>query len=591
MKVRPKMKDELTRRIDTPGFAELFTPKLLTVLREGYGLTHLRADAIAGLTVTIVALPLSMAIAIASGATPAQGLYTAIVGGFLVSLLGGSRFQIGGPAGAFIVLVAATVAQHGMEGLVLATFLSGLMLAAIGFLRLGTFIKFIPFPVTVGFTAGIAVIIFASQIKELIGLTLDHEPGEILEKAPALWAVRDSFTPAALGVSAATVGVILALRHWRPHWPGMLIAVGVAATAAILLALPVETIGSKFGGIPASLPAPSLPDLSPERIAAVFPAALSFTLLGAIESLLSAVVADGMTGRRHRSNCELVAQGVANIGSSLFGGFCVTGTIARTATNVRAGAHGPVAGMLHAAFLLLFMLVAAPLAAYIPLAALAGVLAVVAWNMIERPAIAVLLRSGWGEALVLGSTFFLTIFRDLTEAIVVGFALGSVLFIHRMSRTTDVATHTAFVTGDRADTSDPRGEYHKEQAANPDVVIYRITGALFFGATASIGSVLDRIQDTHKALIVDFSAVPFLDSTGANMIEGLTHKAGKQGVSLWLTGATRDIQRVFVTHGLKRPLVQYAPTVEEALAGVRSVVEPGTTVGEHRSINGSEPIC
>lgn len=591
MKVRPKMKDELTRRNDTPGFAELFTPKLLTVLREGYGLTHLRADAIAGLTVAIVALPLSMAIAIASGATPAQGLYTAIVGGFLVSLLGGSRFQIGGPAGAFIVLVAATVAQHGMDGLILATFLSGLMLAAIGFLRLGTFIKFIPFPVTVGFTAGIAVIIFASQIKELFGLTLDHEPGELLEKAPALWAVRDSFTPAALGVSAATVGVILALRHWRPHWPGMLIAVGVAATAATLLALPVETIGSKFGGIPASLPAPSLPALSPELIVAVFPAALSFTLLGAIESLLSAVVADGMTGRRHRSNCELVAQGVANIGSALFGGFCVTGTIARTATNVRAGAHGPVAGMLHAAFLLLFMLVAAPLAAYIPLAALAGVLAVVAWNMIERPAIAVLLRSGWGEALVLGSTFFLTIFRDLTEAIVVGFALGSVLFIHRMSRTTDVATHTAFVTGDRADTSDPRGEYHEEQAANPDVVIYRITGALFFGATASIGSVLDRIQDTHKALIVDFSAVPFLDSTGANMIEGLAHKAGKQGVSLWLTGATRDIQRVFVTHGLKRPLVQYAATVDDALAGVRNVAEPGTTVGEHRSINGSEPIC
>lgn len=570
MKVRPKMKDETTRRNDAPGFAELFTPKLLTVLREGYGLAHLRADAIAGLTVAIVALPLSMAIAIASGATPAQGLYTAIVGGFLVSLLGGSRFQIGGPAGAFIVLVAATVAQHGMDGLILATFLSGLMLSAVGFLRLGTFIKFIPFPVTVGFTAGIAVIIFASQIKELFGLTLDHEPGELLEKAPALWAVRDSLTPAALGVSVATVGVILALRHWRPHWPGMLIAVGVAATSATLLALPVETIGSKFGGIPASLPAPSLPVLSLERIAAVFPAALSFTLLGAIESLLSAVVADGMTGRRHRSNCELVAQGVANIGSALFGGFCVTGTIARTATNVRAGAHGPVAGMLHAVFLLLFMLVAAPLAAYIPLAALAGVLAVVAWNMIERPAIAVLLRSGWGEALVLGSTFFLTIFRDLTEAIVVGFALGSVLFIHRMSRTTDVATHTAFVARDRADTTDPRGEYHEEQAANPDVVIYRITGALFFGATASIGSVLDRIQDTHKALIVDFSAVPFLDSTGANMIEGLAHKAAKQGVSLWLTGATRDIQRVFVTHGLRRPLVHYAATVDEALTEVRT---------------------
>jgi len=565
------MKDQTTRQSEAPSFAELFAPKILTVLREGYGPVQLRADAIAGLTVAIVALPLSMAIAIASGASPAQGLYTAIVGGFLVSLLGGSRFQIGGPAGAFIVLVAATVAQHGMEGLILATFLSGLMMAAAGFLRLGAFIKFIPYPVTVGFTAGIAVIIFASQVRELFGLTLENEPGELLAKIPALWDARASVTPAALGVSVATVAVILALRRWRPHWPGMLIAVGVAAAATAMLTLPVQTIGTKFGGIPSSLPVPSLPSLSTETILAVLPAAISFTLLGAIESLLSAVVADGMTGRRHRSNCELVAQGAANIGSSLFGGFCVTGTIARTATNVRAGAHGPVAGMLHATFLLLFMLVAAPLASYIPLAALAGVLAVVAWNMIEKSAIAILVRSGWGEATVLGATFFLTIFRDLTEAIVVGFALGSVLFIHRMSRTTDVVTDSAFVGRDEADTAHPRGEYHEEQAQNPDVVIYRITGALFFGATASIGSVLDRIQETHKALIVDFSSVPCLDSTGANMIEGLAHKAQKQGVALWLTGASRDIQRVFATHGLKPPWVHYANTVDEAVAQVRDL--------------------
>lgn len=566
------MKDQISRQSAAPSFAELFTPKLVTVLREGYGLPQLRADAIAGLTVAIVALPLSMAIAIASGATPAQGLYTAIVGGFLVSLLGGSRFQIGGPAGAFIVLVASTVALHGMDGLILATFLSGLMLTAVGFLRLGTFIKFIPFPVTVGFTAGIAVIIFASQIKELFGLTLDHEPGALLEKLPVLWAARNSVTPSAVLLSIATVGIILGLRRWRPHWPGMLIAVAVAAAGVALLGLPVQTIGTKFGGIPSSLPAPTFPELSMEKIMAVLPAAISFTLLGAIESLLSAVVADGMTGRRHRSNCELVAQGAANIGASLFGGFCVTGTIARTATNVRAGAHGPVAGMLHALFILLFMLVAAPLAAYIPLAALAGVLAVVAWNMIEKPAIAILLRSGWGEATVLGATFFLTIFRDLTEAIVVGFALGSVLFIHRMSQTTGVAANTAFVGRDEADTTHPRAAYDEEAAANPAVVVYRITGALFFGATASIGSVLDRIQDSHKALVVDFSAVPFLDSTGANMIEGLAHKADKRGVALWLTGASRDIQRVFVTHGLKKPLVHYAASIEDALKSLEGDV-------------------
>ncbi|RWK65717.1 SulP family inorganic anion transporter [Mesorhizobium sp.] len=567
------MKASTARQGKAPSFAELYTPKILTVLREGYGLPHLRADAVAGLTVAIVALPLSMAIAIASGATPAQGLYTAIVGGFFVSLLGGSRFQIGGPAGAFIVLVAATVAQHGMDGLILATFLSGLMLAAVGFLRFGTFIKFIPFPVTVGFTAGIAVIIFASQIKDLFGLTLDHEPGELLEKIPVLWGARESVTFAAVAVSLGTVAIILGLRHWRPRWPGMLIAVALSAVATALLALSVETIGTKFGGIPSSLPFPSLPNLSMDRIMAVLPAAMSFTLLGAIESLLSAVVADGMTGRRHRSNCELVAQGAANIGASLFGGFCVTGTIARTATNVRAGAHGPIAGMLHAVFLLLFMLIAAPLAAYIPLAALAGVLAVVVWNMIEKPAIAILLRSGWGEATVLAVTFFLTIFRDLTEAIVVGFALGSVLFIHRMSRTTAVASQTPFVGRDEADAAHPREAYNESAAANPDVVVYRITGVLFFGATASIGSVLDRIQDRNKALIVDFSAVPFLDSTGANMIESLAHKTHRHGVTLWLTGASRDIRRVLLTHGLKKPFVRYASTVETAMSGVQRDID------------------
>ncbi len=549
-----------------PNFADLFTPKLVTVLREGYGSRQLGADAVAGLTVAIVALPLSMAIAIASGATPAQGLYTAIVGGFLVSLLGGSRFQIGGPAGAFIVLVAATVAQHGMDGLILATFLSGLMMAGLGFLRLGTFIKFIPFPVTVGFTAGIAVIIGASQIKDLLGLSLSHEPADLLEKLPALWEARASFTPEALGLSLATAAIMLGLRAWRPRWPGMLIAVAAAAATTTVLALPVETIGTKFGGIPSTLPHPALPDLSPTRILAVLPSAISFTLLGAIESLLSAVVADGMTGRRHRSNCELIAQGAANVGSALFGGFCVTGTIARTATNVRSGAHGPVAGMLHAAFLLLFMLLAAPLAAYIPLAALAGVLVIVAWNMIEKPAVAVLVRSGGGEATVLAATVLLTIFRDLTEAIVVGIALGSVLFIHRMSRATAVARDVPLVGRDEADRARPRTAYDEGAAANPEVVIYRITGALFFGASASIGSVLERIQDGHKALIVDFSAVPFLDSSGANMIEGLAHTAHRRGVTLWLTGASRDIRRVFLTHGLKKPLVRYAATVEDAVS-------------------------
>ena len=374
-----------------------------------------------------------------------------------------------------------------------------------------------------------------------------------------------TISPAALTLSLGTIAVIVGLKRLKPHWPGMLIAVTAAAFITWKLNLDVTTIGSKFGGIPSTLPAPKLPSLSPSKIIEVLPAALSFTLLGAIESLLSAVVADGMTGRRHRSNCELVAQGAANIGSALFGGFCVTGTIARTATNVRSGAHGPIAGMLHAVFILIFMAVAAPLAAFIPLATLAGVLAVVSWNMIEKPAIAVLVRSGWGEVAVLAATFFLTIFRDLTEAIIVGFALGSVLFIHRMSKATAIETHTPFVGEDVADSSLPRGGYDEALAANPALVVYRITGAFFFGAAASIASVLDRIQDTHKALVVDFAAVPFLDSTGANVMEGLAHKAQKRGVKLFVSAANPDVRRSLLTHGVRPPAVHFAANIEDAL--------------------------
>ncbi|HMQ57769.1 MAG TPA: SulP family inorganic anion transporter, partial [Rhizobiaceae bacterium] len=399
-----------------PTFAELYTPKLITALREGYDAGKLRADLLAGLTVAIVALPLSMAIAIASGVSPAQGLYTAIIGGFFVSAFGGSRFQIGGPAGAFIVLVAATVERHGVDGLILATMMSGVFLLAIGYARLGQYIKYIPYPVTVGFTAGIAVIIFASQLHELLGLTLPgKEPGPLLDKLPALGAAWQTLNPSALGIALSAVLIIWALKRWRPGWPGMLIAVAVTSLVAALLALPVETIGTRYGGIPRTLPAPALPEFSLAKAQAVLPDAIAFALLGAIESLLSAVVADGMTGRRHRSNCELVGQGFANIASGLFGGFCVTGTIARTATNVRSGAYTPVSGMAHALFLLVFMALAAPLASYIPLAALAGVLAWVAWNMVEKQAFASLLRSSRGDALVLLVMLALVVFRDLTE--------------------------------------------------------------------------------------------------------------------------------------------------------------------------------
>ena len=352
------------RQLRQPTFAELYLPKLVTVWREGYGLADFRADVFAGLTVAIVALPLSMAIAIASGVTPDRGLYTAVVGGFIVSLLGGSRFQIGGPAGAFIVLVAVTAERHGVDGVILATMMAGMVLIAAGLLRIGTYIKFIPYPVTVGFTAGIAVIIFSSQLRDLSGITLaGKEPSEFVPKLVALAGGLNTINPSAVVVALVSIAIIGALRIWRPSWPGILIAVVFAAIATAVLSLPIETIGSRFGGIPRELPSPSLPAFSLAKAKAVLPDAISFALLAAIESLLSAVVADGMTGRRHRSNCELVAQGAANIGAALFGGICVTGLIARTATNIRAGARGPLAGMLHSVFLLLFMLVAAPLAA------------------------------------------------------------------------------------------------------------------------------------------------------------------------------------------------------------------------------------
>ena len=563
----------MTSRAHQPTFIELFTPKLITILQERYGLADLRADAISGLTVAIVALPLSMAIAIASGVGPDRGLYTAIVGGFLVSALGGSRFQIGGPAGAFIVLVAATAQTHGLDGLILATILSGLIMLAVGLLRLGTFIKYIPYPVTVGFTTGIAVIIFVSQIKDLLGLTLSGaEPGPILAKLEAMAVALPTFNPAAVALALLTIAVIVLFRLLRPHWPGMLIAVALAAVAAWLLGLPIETIGTRFGGIPQSFPAPHLPDLSLDRIIAVLPAALSFALLGSIESLLSAVVADSMTGRRHRSNCELVAQGVANIASGLFGGICVTGTIARTATNVRSGARGPVSGMLHALFLLTFILLAAPLASYIPLAALAGVLATVAWTMAEKHAFATLTRASRGDALVLVSTFLLTVFRDLTEGILVGFGLSTLMFLHRMAHAIEIESARPQVERDQADFDDDRTPYDVALATDHDVVVLRISGAFFFGAAASVSAVLDRIAEHPKAYVIDFSAVPMLDSSAAATIEAFVRNARKHGVAIYVAGVRSPLRRTLFMHGVRPPHVRFKAGLQDAVAAAHAAL-------------------
>lgn len=562
-----------------PTFIELFTPKLVTVLRERYGLRDLRADIVSGLTVAIVALPLSMAIAIASGVTPDRGLVTAIVGGFIVSLLGGSRFQIGGPAGAFIVLVAATVARHGVDGLVLATMLAGLVLLAAGFLRFGTYIKYIPYPVTVGFTAGIAVIIFASQIKDLFGLRLTGaEPAALGPKLMALFDAASTVSIPAVGISLLVIAVIGAIRVLRPQWPGLLIAVGLATILAWAFGLPIETIGTKFGGIPRGLPAPHLPELSLAKITEVLPAALSFALLGSIESLLSAVVADSMSGRRHRSNCELVAQGAANIASALFGGICVTGTIARTATNVRSGARGPISGMLHSAFLLLFMMVAAPLASYIPLAALAGVLATVAWTMAERHAFATLVRSSRGDALVVLVTFFLTVFRDLTEGILAGFSISALLFLHRMAQEIDVESVNALE--DRADGVGERDRtpYDTALTTDPDIAVYRISGAFFFGATAGVAAALDQIAAHPKAYVIDISAVPMLDSSAATTLASFVGKAARRNSRVYVVGARQSVRHTLLVCGVKQPQVRFMASipaaVELARANLRAAAPP-----------------
>jgi SulP family sulfate permease len=552
------------RHMHKPSFVEMFTPKLVTVLREGYGLRDLQADAVAGLTVAIVALPLSMAIAIACGLSPDRGLYTAIVGGFLISALGGSRFQIGGPAGAFIVLIFSIVERHGYEGLVLATVMAGAIMMVVGFMRWGTYIKYIPYPVTVGFTTGIAVIILASQLKELLGLDVAKEPAALLPKLAALWAAVGTIQPVTIGLSVPAIAIILGLRRVRPNWPGMLIAVAVCAALTGVLHLDVATIGSRFGGVPQGLPAPVLPAFDLAKMRALLPDALAIALLGAIESLLSAVVADGMSGRRHRSNCELVAQGFANIAAPIFGGMPVTGTIARTATNVRTGAKGPVSGIFHAVYVLLFMLVAAPLASYIPLASLGAVLAVVAWNMAEKEEFVALVRASKGDALVLLATFLLTIFEDLTLGIAVGVTLGAFLFLHRMAEAVEVQNGGSFLGEDRADNDGERVPYDARASSDADFMVYKISGAFFFGATATVNMALDRIGKYPHAFVFDFSEVPLIDSTAAKALEAFVHKLRKAQTQVCIAGARPGVRRTLLSAGLHEPEVFYTTTVADA---------------------------
>ena len=507
-------------------------PKLITVLREGYTFSHFSKDLTAGVIVGIVALPLAIAFAIASGVKPEQGLYTAIIAGFLISALSGSRVQIGGPTGAFIVIVYGIVQQYGYDGLATATLISGILLIAMGFARLGAVIKFIPYPVTVGFTTGIALIIFAGQIRDFLGLDIATVPSEFIEKWVAYAHHFDSFNPAALGLGVLTIVTVQLFPRVTRLVPGSLVAILVTTALVSLFNLPVETIGSRFGEVPTSLPKPQLPNISFELIGQMFSPALSIALLAGIESLLSAVVADGMTGRRHRSDMELIAQGVANIFSPIFGGIPATGAIARTATNIKNGGITPISGIIHAITLLLIMLFFGKWAALIPMPTLAGILIVVSYNMSEWHLFVKLFRSPRSDVLVLLATFLLTVLLDLTVAIQVGVVLAALLFMRRMSEVTKVG----YVTRQMND-EDAAEEPIEDQAGIPDgVEIFEVNGPFFFGAAERFKSALGVVHQKPQVLILRMRHVLSIDATGIKALDEVIAKTQREGTHLILSG-------------------------------------------------------
>ena len=523
----------------------LFIPKSVTILRRGYSLADFRHDGIAGLTVAIVALPLAMALAIASGATPQAGLITAVVAGFLISALGGSRFQIGGPTGAFVVIVYGVIAAHGYDGLLMATLMAGAILIVAGFARIGTLIKYIPDPVTTGFTAGIATIILASQLKDFLGLQADA-PAEFVAKLHVLWLARETISIPTVLLAAGCLAAIWLLRRHAPKVPGYLVATIAAAVLVAVLKLPVDTIGSRFGEVPGALPMPDFSFWSWKKAQAVLPSAVTIALLAGVESLLSAVVADQMTGRRHRSNVELVAQGVANIASAAVAGLPATGAIARTATNIRAGARSPMAGMAHAAFLLVFMLVLAPVMEFVPLAALAAILVVVAINMAEIHRFRIILRTSLGDRAVLLATFGLTVLVDLTVAIQVGMVLAAFVFMHRMAKLTSVEGGRPLIEGDQDDFGRREARYEPERG---DTSVITFRGPLFFGSASTLKDTLDQIGERKKRYVLRLDEVPMIDPTGAFALGSFIRQLRADGATVTLAGAS-----AYVTEQLRRSI-------------------------------------
>ncbi len=510
-----------------------FTPKLITILKSGYSQSDLKNDAVAGLTVAVVALPLAMALAIASGAAPNQGLITAVVAGFLIALLGGSRVQVGGPTGAFVVVIFNVIAQHGYDGLVLATLLAGLILLVAGYAKMGQVIKFIPHPVVTGFTAGIAVIIASSQVQDFLGLQINHVPADFIPKWAAYFSALSSIDIATLFVGLLSLCLIIVLRRTAPKLPAYLIAVSIAAAGVALWHIPVETIGSRFPDIPHGIPMPQLPAWDFAKLQSVIPAAFTIAFLAGIEALLSAVVADGMTGYKHRPNQELVGQGVANIASALFGGLPATGAIARTATNIKAGAKTPMAGIFHAGFLLLFMLFAMDIMAFVPMAALAAILFVVAWGMSEIDHFIHIFRLSRADRAVMILTFLLTVLVDLTVAIGVGVTLACLLFMKHMAETVQIKS--AARTNPQA--YDENTAYELQRGELPEgVEVFQITGPFFFGVAGDLMDAFKAMGRMPKVLILRMRRVPYLDTTGESALAAVIKQCADSGTQVILSG-------------------------------------------------------
>lgn len=540
-----------------------FQPKLITTLRDGYSLSLLRADAIAGFTVAIVALPLAMALGIASGASPDKGLITAVVAGFLISALGGSRLQVGGPTGAFVVVIFNVIALHGYDGLVLATLLAGIILVIAGAAKLGELVKFIPHPVVTGFTAGIAVIIASSQVKDFLGLPIANVPVDFLPKWQAYFSAIDAISMTTLLVGVGSLLLIIVLRRLAPRLPGFLVAIIIASAAVAILKLPVETVGSRFPDIPQGLPMPAFPVLSFAKVQAVLPSAFTIAFLAGVEALLSAVVADGMAGTKHRSNQELIGQGIANIGSSFLAGLPATGAIARTATNIKAGAKTPFAGIFHALFLLLFILFATDLMAFVPMAALAAILFMVAWGMSEYERFIGLLRMPNGDRAVLLLTFGLTVFVDLTVAIGVGVTLASLLFMMRMSETVQIHGN-----GDEPYDAELDDEDNHQRDALPEgVEVFRINGPFFFGVAGQLLDTLRRVGQSPRIIILRMRLVPLLDASGVTAVQEFVDQAGIVGARVILSGVQPQPAEMLlrVDLGPESGNVQYAASFDEAL--------------------------